>query len=128
MALAEAMGMDDEQLLDDLHEAIQRLADAVSDEPPLAGALRRFADQLPATRPALRRALAARLPRNPSAIQPLLWSALSEGVLDARRFDVAMLTRARAERALRRRAERYSPPAAGSPSNSESSIGAPGSG
>ncbi len=117
--------MDDDQLLNDLHRAIHRLADAVEDERPIATALRRFADDLPATRPALRRAIAGRLPRNPAAIKPLLWSALADGLLDERRFDVAMLTRARAARALARR--RYSPPApTGSPSDSESSTGAPG--
>lgn len=120
--------MDDDRLLEDLHHAIHRLADAVADERPIATALRRFADDLPSTRPVLRRALAARLPRNPSAIQPLLWSALADGVIDSRRFDVAMITRTRAARALARRG-RYSPPApTGSPSDSESSTGAAGIG
>src|SRR5207249_4236495 len=57
--------MDDDQVLHELYEAIVRLADTVADEPPLASALQRFADGLPATRPALRRAVAARVPRNP---------------------------------------------------------------
>ncbi len=121
--------MDDQQLLEELHRAIERLADAVSDEPPVARALRRFADDLPATRPALRSALARRLPRNPSAIKPLLWQALADGVIDARRFDLAMVARGRAARRLEARASRrYSPPIVGSPSDSESSVGPPGIG
>jgi hypothetical protein len=118
--------MDDQQILSDLHDAIERLADAMNDQPPVSRALRRFADQLPSTRPGLRRRLAARMPRNPSAIRPLLWRALDDGVLDAKRFDAAMLMRARAERSLESR--RYSPPAPiGSPSVSKSSTG-PGRG
>jgi hypothetical protein len=111
-------GMDDDTLLSDLREAIHRLADAIGDHPPTAQALGRLADDLPQTRPSLRRALAARLPRNPSRIQPLLWRALDRGLLDGRRFDAAMLARSRAQRALERR---YSPPEeSGSPSDSES--------
>jgi hypothetical protein len=116
--------MDDELLLQNLRESIERLADAVADHPTTAHALERLARDLPATRPGVRRALAMRLPRNPSRIEPLLWRALDRGLLDARRFDAAMLTRARAARAL---AGRYSPPGdSGSPSDSKSSE--PGSG
>jgi hypothetical protein len=121
-------GMDDQLLLEELHHAIGRLADAVGDDPPTARALRRFADDLPATRPALRSALARRLPRNPSAIKPLLWDALADGVLDARRFDIAMIARGRAARVIEARTTRYSPPIVGSPSDSESSAGPPGIG
>lgn len=111
--------MDDDKLLSDLREAIHRLADAVADHPPTAHALERLADELPTTRPSLRRQLAARLPRNPSRIEPLLYRALDHGLLDGRGFDAAMLVRSRAARALERR---YSPDESGSPSDSESSL------
>ena len=86
-----------DQLLSDLREAMERLADAVVDRRSLAATLRRLADDLPDPRRTYR--LGAQ-PRNPSAIQGLLWDALAEGLLDARRFDVAMVARARAARIL----------------------------
>lgn len=94
--------MENQALLSELHEAIERLADAVVDRPPVALTLRRLANALPEARPtSARRPL---VPRDPSAIEPLLWRALVDGVIDARRFDVVMVARARAARALADRA------------------------
>jgi hypothetical protein len=93
----------DDKILGELHLAIERLADAVSDQPPMAGALRRFAARLPMARTDVALASA---PRDPSAIRGLLYEALDVGALDARGFDWMMLARDRARRARRSRAAR----------------------
>ena len=95
--------MEYQLVLSDLHCAIERLADAVADDVPLAASLRRFATRLPELAPERCRRQPRRERRDPSAIQPLLWRGLAEGVLDAHSFDVAMLTRARASARLARR-------------------------
>lgn len=93
----------EQHIIEELHLAIERLADAVADDAPLAASLRRFATRLPATAEESGRGRTCRAPRDPSAIQPLLWRGLAEGVIDGQSFDVAMVTRARAAGRLARR-------------------------
>ncbi len=94
--------MDRDQLLHQLRTAIWQLSDAVADMPPTAAALRRLADRLPAEAGDL--APPATPPA--SSLSLLLYDALVDGVLDARRFDHAMLLRARAEHRLAARIKR----------------------
>lgn len=71
-----------DELLHQIHHSIDRVAqDLERDRPDLARALRRESTRIP--RPSL------------------LYQALDAGALDARRFDVLMLQRVRADRALR---------------------------
>jgi hypothetical protein len=86
------------RILEELHLAIDRLADAVADRPPVACAIRRFADVLPE---AARTLPAATAPRDPTAIRGLLYRALDAGALDARGFDRMMLARDRVARSRR---------------------------
>ena len=79
-----------EQILRDLHHAIERLANTVEDEAPMAAALRRFARRLP-----LRATPTARKPR---PMRDLLYRALDEGAIDAPRFDWLMLAENRLAR------------------------------
>lgn len=87
----------EDQLLVDLRASIERLADAVAERRSLAGALRLLSDALPDPKRPRRSSMPA---RDPSAIRPLLWQALADGVIDYRRFDAAMMMRARAARIL----------------------------
>ncbi len=98
MRIARRPAMENQTLLSDLHEAIDRLADAVDDQPAVAAALRRFATRLPEAERSERSE--TRLPQNPSAIRPLLWEALADGLIDGHQFDVAMVTRARAAQVI----------------------------
>lgn len=91
----------DPAVLRDLHLAIARLAAAVDDEPPMAAALRRFAEALPACPEA---SAPDALPE--AAVTPALYRALDEGALDARRFDWLMLARSRARSRRQRRSPR----------------------
>jgi hypothetical protein len=96
--------MHDRRLLRNLRKAIERLADTVADEAPVADALRRFADSVPVSRKDLALAVG---PDDPTAIRGLLYEALDAGDIDARRFDWLMLARSRvAARMRRRRANR----------------------
>lgn len=79
----------DAHLLHDLQQAVERLADAMHDEPPIAGALRRYAQALhPAASPPL---VAADAP-----VRELLYRALDEGALEVHRFDWLMVAERRA--------------------------------
>jgi hypothetical protein len=88
-------------LLTDLHRNIDRVAsDLAHDQPALAEALRNEAAWIP--RPEdVDRADAPAAGVACAALRPLLYEALDEGVLDARRFDTLMLQRGRAARLLR---------------------------
>jgi hypothetical protein len=127
-------------LLDAIHSSIERVAsDLASDRPQLAVALRKEgarlprADELPGglalRATASRQILVPPMPRQEQAaaacaeLRPLLYEALDEGLLSAERFDVLMVRRGRAARALGRRARgvRYGAVSSGSPSDSESS-------
>ena len=88
--------MDNALLLEELHHTIERLADAVADEPTLAVALRRFADALDSSSgsveaPQVSPRRASISPREPLAFRTLLCHALDVGALDERRYDWLML-------------------------------------
>ncbi len=110
--------MDEQQLLLDLRSSVDRLADAVSDEPRIAGALRRFAAGLPTTGPSLRHTVADGRP---------FVRGFESGL------DTAGLTRkrprVRAAVTSAPDASRYSPPVGGSSaaSSGASSSSSPGS-
>jgi hypothetical protein len=96
-------------LLTELHRSIDRVAEDLSvGRPELAAALRREASWIPRPEEVARHPPPQLAPpdaaRACSALRPLLYDALDEGVVDARRFDSLMLRRARAARALRERA------------------------
>jgi hypothetical protein len=83
-------------LLEDLSYNLDRLADQLErDQPALARTLRLEAR---CTEPA--RAEDAPAPR-PSPLRPVLYDALGEGALGARRFDRLMVLEARARKARR---------------------------
>src|SRR5262245_55763757 len=89
-------------LLTDLHHSLERLADDLSrDEPALANALRRESAWIPRPDEVQSRRPTA-LPRAARELGPLLYRALDEGVVDARRFDALMVRHVRAKRAMRR--------------------------
>ena len=82
----------DAHLLYELQQAVERLADAMHDEPPIAGALRRYAQTLhPAASPPI---VSAR----PAPMRDLLYRALEEGALEVHRFDWLMVAERRADR------------------------------
>ena len=99
--------MENNQIIDELQGAIERLAEAVADEPKVARALRGFAGRLPEARrgassidgpvPSLQRAVG---PERPLAFRELLVRALDEGAIDGRGFDWMMLGENRARRAM----------------------------
>jgi hypothetical protein len=98
-----------DHLLADIHHSLDRLAEDLSrDRPDLALALRKEATLIPRPErapppPPPRAAFAPRAPANCAQLRPLLYRALDEGVLPARRFDALMVRRARAAGILRMR-------------------------
>jgi len=95
-------------LLADIHHSLDRLAEDLSrDRPDLALALRKEATLIPrperAPPPPPRVTSAPKPPVNCARLRPLLYRALDEGVLPARRFDALMVRRARAAGILRQR-------------------------
>jgi len=96
--LLDGPAMDQAILLHELHRSIHALADAIADEPDVARALRRLAARLPepGEPPPLPPPPPPPPRRRPAPLRPLLYRALADGVLDARRFDHAMLVGRRA--------------------------------
>jgi hypothetical protein len=94
-------------LLTDLHQSLERLAEDLSrDRPALANALRRESAWIP--RPdEVRTKPAPPPPASPTRavrdLRPLLYRALDEGIVSARRFDALMVRHMRARRAMRQR-------------------------
>lgn len=90
-------------LLTEIHRNVDRVCeDLQRDRPDLAAALRQHASWIP--RPdELARGVLPSTRTSVRRLGPLLYDALDEGVVDARRFDALMLERARAERVLGRR-------------------------
>jgi hypothetical protein len=93
-------------LLTEIHRNVDRVCeDLQRDRPDLAAALRQHASWIP--RPdELARGVLPSTRTSVRRLGPLLYDALDEGVVDARRFDALMLERARAERVLGRRDSR----------------------
>jgi hypothetical protein len=90
-------------LLVEIHRSIDRVAeDLARDQPALAAALRKEAERIPRPEDVVRGAPPAG-GAAPESLEPLLYEALDEGVLDARRFDSLMVRQQRAARTLRTR-------------------------
>jgi hypothetical protein len=94
------------ELLTEIHRNVDRVCeDLQRDRPDLAESLRQHAAWIPRPEELSRGVL----PPTETSIRhlgPLLYDALDEGLVDARRFDALMLTRTRAERVLLRRERR----------------------
>jgi hypothetical protein len=94
------------QLLSQIHRNVDRVCeDLQSDRPDLAASVRHHAswiprpeDLSPGDSPPTRTSL--------GQLHPLLYDALAEGLIDDRQFDVLMIERIRAARAIEQRGRR----------------------
>jgi hypothetical protein len=94
------------RLLAHIHHNVDRLCEELEpDRPDLAQSVRAQADWIPRPRELLD-VLAPPVPSPVHELGGLLYEALDAGVIDARKFDVLMVQRARAAEVLRARGER----------------------
>jgi hypothetical protein len=94
------------RLLAAIHDNVDRLCENLErDRPDLAASVRQNASWIP--RPTELLHVASPSARSSAHhLGGLLYDALAEGLIDARRFDVLMVQRTRAERVLRTRGQR----------------------